>query len=43
MIFGPGRMGQALVEHRGVDAISFTGSQTVGESVARTAVAMVMD
>jgi alpha-ketoglutaric semialdehyde dehydrogenase len=39
MIFGPGRMGQALVEHRGVDAISFTGSQTVGESVARTAVA----
>jgi aldehyde dehydrogenase (NAD+) len=39
MVFGPGRMGQALVDHRGVDAISFTGSQGVGEGVAKSAVA----
>jgi alpha-ketoglutaric semialdehyde dehydrogenase len=39
MIFGDGRMGAALVDHRGVDGISFTGSQGVGEGVARSAVA----
>jgi aldehyde dehydrogenase (NAD+) len=38
MIFGPGRMGQAIVDHKGVDAISFTGSQGVGEGVAKSAV-----
>jgi aldehyde dehydrogenase (NAD+) len=39
LIFGPGRMGQAIVDHKGVAAISFTGSQSVGEGVARSAVA----
>lgn len=39
LVFGPGRMGQALVDHKEVDAISFTGSQTVGEHVAKCAVA----
>lgn len=38
MIFGPGSMGAKLVEHRDVDGISFTGSQTVGASVAEAAV-----
>jgi aldehyde dehydrogenase (NAD+) len=38
LIFGPGAMGQALVEHPGVDGISFTGSQHVGAGVARAAV-----
>jgi aldehyde dehydrogenase (NAD+) len=38
MIFGPGRMGGKLVEHPGVDGISFTGSQQVGAGVARAAV-----
>ncbi|HVI31472.1 aldehyde dehydrogenase family protein [Phenylobacterium sp.] len=39
MIFGPGSMGAKLVEHPGVDGISFTGSQTVGAGVAQAAVA----
>jgi aldehyde dehydrogenase (NAD+) len=39
LVFGPGRMGQAIVDHKGVAAISFTGSQSVGEGVARSAVA----
>lgn len=39
MIFGPGSMGQALVDHADVDGISFTGSQGIGASVARAAVA----
>jgi aldehyde dehydrogenase (NAD+) len=38
MIFGPGSMGAKLVEHRDVDGISFTGSQTVGAGVAEAAV-----
>jgi aldehyde dehydrogenase (NAD+) len=38
MIFGPGTMGAKLVEHRDVDGISFTGSQTVGAGVAEAAV-----
>ncbi|MFN3582634.1 aldehyde dehydrogenase family protein [Phenylobacterium sp.] len=37
MIFGPGSMGAKLVEHRDVDGVSFTGSQTVGASVAEAA------
>jgi aldehyde dehydrogenase (NAD+) len=39
MLFGDGAMGQALVEHPGVDAVSFTGSQSVGALVGRAAVA----
>jgi aldehyde dehydrogenase (NAD+) len=38
MIFGRGAMGQKLVDHPGVDGISFTGSQTVGANVANSAV-----
>jgi aldehyde dehydrogenase (NAD+) len=38
MIFGPGAMGAKLVEHPGVDGISFTGSQSVGAGVAEAAV-----
>jgi aldehyde dehydrogenase (NAD+) len=38
MLFGPGAMGQKLVEHPDVDGISFTGSQSVGAGVAETAV-----
>jgi aldehyde dehydrogenase (NAD+) len=38
MIFGPGSMGAKLVEHPGVDGVSFTGSQSVGASVAEAAV-----
>jgi len=37
MIFGPGSMGAKLVEHKDVDGVSFTGSQTVGASVAEAA------
>jgi aldehyde dehydrogenase (NAD+) len=38
MIFGPGSMGAKLVDHKDVDGISFTGSQTVGATVAEAAV-----
>ena len=38
MLFGPGSMGANLVEHPGVDGISFTGSQAVGAGVAEAAV-----
>lgn len=38
MIFGPGAMGAALVDHRDVDGVSFTGSQAVGAGVAEAAV-----
>jgi acyl-CoA reductase-like NAD-dependent aldehyde dehydrogenase len=38
MIFGPGTMGAKLVDHPGVDAVSFTGSQVVGATVAEAAV-----
>ena len=38
MIIGRGRVGQAMVDHPGVDAISFTGSQGVGAGVAQGAV-----
>jgi aldehyde dehydrogenase (NAD+) len=38
MIFGPGAMGAKLVDHKDVDGISFTGSQTVGAGVAEAAV-----
>ncbi|MFN4092825.1 MAG: aldehyde dehydrogenase family protein [Brevundimonas sp.] len=34
MVVGRGRVGQAIVDHPGVDGISFTGSQGVGEGVA---------
>ncbi len=36
-IIGPGALGQALAEHPGVDAISFTGSVEVGKRVAAAA------
>jgi acyl-CoA reductase-like NAD-dependent aldehyde dehydrogenase len=39
MLFGDGRMGAALVSHPDVDGISFTGSQSVGATVAQAAVA----
>src|SRR6187399_342481 len=38
MIFGPGSMGAKLVDHPGVDGVSFTGSQGVGAGVAEAAV-----
>ncbi|MEO8115676.1 MAG: aldehyde dehydrogenase family protein [Phenylobacterium sp.] len=37
MIFGPGSMGARLVEHDGVDGVSFTGSQGVGASIGKAA------
>jgi acyl-CoA reductase-like NAD-dependent aldehyde dehydrogenase len=40
LVAGPGRdVGQKLVEHRGIDAISFTGSVAVGRGIAAAAVA----
>lgn len=38
MVIGRGRVGQAIVDHAGVDGISFTGSQGVGAGVAEGAV-----
>ncbi len=39
MVIGRGRVGQAIVDHPDVNAISFTGSQKVGAGVAAGAVA----
>ncbi len=39
LVLGQGDVGRAMVAHPGIDAISFTGSQAVGASVAATAVA----
>jgi alpha-ketoglutaric semialdehyde dehydrogenase len=40
LVMGAGReVGQAIVDHPGIDAISFTGSQNVGRQVAQAAVA----
>jgi alpha-ketoglutaric semialdehyde dehydrogenase len=40
LVMGAGReVGQAIVDHPGIDAISFTGSQNVGKQVAQAAVA----
>ena len=40
LVMGTGReVGQALIEHAGVDAVSFTGSQAVGRQVAAACVA----
>lgn len=39
LVAGPGRdVGQKLVEHRGIDAISFTGSVPVGRGIAAAAI-----
>ncbi len=37
MVLGRGDVGRALVEHAGVDAVSFTGSQSVGAEVGKNA------
>ena len=37
-VIGGGALGQTLSEHRGVDAISFTGSVEIGKRVAQAAV-----
>src|SRR5271167_2188910 len=34
LVFGPGAVGHAIANHPGVDGISFTGSQGVGQRVA---------
>jgi acyl-CoA reductase-like NAD-dependent aldehyde dehydrogenase len=40
LVMGSGReVGQAIVDHAGVDAVSFTGSQSVGKQVAASCVA----
>ncbi|WP_280150549.1 aldehyde dehydrogenase family protein [Piscinibacter sp. XHJ-5] len=40
LVMGSGRdVGQALIDHPGIDAVSFTGSQTVGRQVAAACVA----
>ena len=38
MVIGRGRVGQAIVDHPDVDAVSFTGSQSVGAGVALGAI-----
>ena len=37
LLLGDGSVGAALIEHPGVDKVSFTGSTEVGRSIARTA------
>jgi alpha-ketoglutaric semialdehyde dehydrogenase len=37
LVMGSGTIGDAVVRHAGIDAISFTGSQAVGELVANAA------
>lgn len=39
LVLGQGGVGEAIVQHRGIDAISFTGSQAVGNKVGQAAVA----
>jgi len=39
LVLGRGKVGQAIVDHKDVAAISFTGSQGVGSNVAKSAVA----
>ena len=39
LVLGRGRVGQAIVDHPGVDGVSFTGSQSVGAGVAAGAIA----
>jgi alpha-ketoglutaric semialdehyde dehydrogenase len=40
LVMGSGReVGQAIVDHAGIDAVSFTGSQQVGKQVAASCVA----
>ncbi|RLY93828.1 aldehyde dehydrogenase family protein [Kocuria tytonicola] len=35
LVTGPGSIGAAMAEHRGIDKISFTGSTEVGQSIVR--------
>ena len=37
LVIGEGNVGRAIVDHPGIDGISFTGSQTVGASVGESA------
>jgi acyl-CoA reductase-like NAD-dependent aldehyde dehydrogenase len=39
MVFGPGRVGAAIASHKGINGVSFTGSQGVGAQVAAAAIA----
>ncbi|PKQ01192.1 MAG: aldehyde dehydrogenase family protein [Alphaproteobacteria bacterium HGW-Alphaproteobacteria-13] len=38
LVLGDGDVGRAIVDHPGIDALSFTGSQTVGARIAEAAV-----
>ena len=41
--FGPGSAGEFLTQHRGVDAITFTGETRTGEAIMRAAASGVRD
>ncbi|MCD6639782.1 MAG: aldehyde dehydrogenase family protein, partial [Nocardioides sp.] len=40
LVIGPGRIGQALVEHPGVHALTFTGSTEIGTELMKTCAAL---
>lgn len=43
IVLGPGDVGQTLVEHPGIDAITFTGSTATGQKIAATASVGIRD
>ncbi|MDX1480256.1 MAG: 2-hydroxymuconic semialdehyde dehydrogenase [Woeseiaceae bacterium] len=43
IVLGPGEVGQRLVEHPGIDAITFTGSTATGQKIAETASVGIRD